>query len=204
MFLEFVAQYCPKKNIGRGLLALILTSYVAKKLHTKIKINKNVQKINKKRKEIEDRKANLEQRLKIDGDLISPERKLILNKGVKELLKDLKNGSLKPIKVLEAYQAKALSVDKEINAVCDFILEANDWARQLEDIPIDKRGALYGLPISVKVEKTRYLTNRFHLHPPNPKYIIRNVSTCLGMTAPLAWLSILATPGLLTAALWLG
>ena len=136
--------------------------------------------------------------------LISPERKLILNKGVKELLKDLKNGSLKPIKVLEAYQAKALSVDKEINAVCDFILEANDWARQLEDIPIDKRGALYGLPISVKVEKTRYLTNRFHLHPPNPKYIIRNVSTCLGMTAPLAWLSLLTSLWVRTAALWLG
>ena len=157
MLVQVVAQYCHKKNIGKGLLGLIFMSYVAKKFYTKIKINKNVQKIKKKSKQVNERKANLEQRLKIDGVLITPERKLILKKGIKDLLKDLKNGSLKPIKVLEAYQAKALSVDKEINAVCDFILEAIDWARQLEDIPIDKRGALYGLPISVKVEKTIYL-----------------------------------------------
>ena len=151
MLVQLIGQYCHKKNISKGLLGLILASYVAKKLYTKIQINKNVQKIKKKSKQVDERKANLEQRLKIDGVLITPDRKLILKKGIKELLKDLKNGSLKPITVLEAYQAKALSVDKEINAVCDFILEAIDWAIQLEDIPIDKRGALYGLPISVKV-----------------------------------------------------
>ena len=145
------AQHCSTKKIGKGLLVLIVTSYVAKKVYTKIKTNKNTQKIKRKRKEIQERKTNLEQRLKIDGVLISPERKAILNKDIKELLKDLKSGDLKPTTVLEAYQAKALSVDKEINAVCDFILEAYDWARQLEDIPINKRGALYGLPISVKV-----------------------------------------------------
>ena len=53
--------------------------------------------------------------------------------------------------MLEAFQAAALSVDKEINAVCDFILEARDWALQLETVPETERGALYGLPFSVKV-----------------------------------------------------
>ena len=139
------------KKVGKGLLVIILTSLVAKKVYTKLKVNKNIHKIKKKRNEIHERKTNLEQRLKIDGVLLSPERKEILNKDIKELLNDLKSGSLKPTIVLEAYQAKALSVDKEINAVCDFILESNDWARKLEDIPEDKRGALYGLPISVKV-----------------------------------------------------
>ena len=147
------AKYCTKSKIGKGVVVLILTSYVAKRVYTKIKVNKNDQKIKRKRNEIQERKANLEKRLKIDGLLITPERKAILNKDIKKLLHDLKNGSLKPIEVLEAYQAKALSVDKEINAVCDFILESNDWARQLEDIPVDKRGALYGLPISVKVKE---------------------------------------------------
>ena len=67
------------------------------------------------------------------------------------MLDDLKNDKLKPLQVLEAFQAKALTVNKEINAVCDFILEAREWAKDLEKIPKEKRGALYGLPISVKV-----------------------------------------------------
>ena len=53
--------------------------------------------------------------------------------------------------VLEAFQAAALTVDRDINAVCDFILEARDWALQLESVPETERGALYGLPFSVKV-----------------------------------------------------
>ena len=89
--------------------------------------------------------------MKGDGVLITRERGAILQKDIKELLRDLRTGKLKPVDVLEDYQAKAISVDKDLNAVCDFIIEASDWATQLEDIPIDRRGALYGLPISVKV-----------------------------------------------------
>ena len=55
------------------------------------------------------------------------------------------------MEVLEAYQAKSLVVDRDINAVCDYITEARNWARDLERIPVEDRGALYGLPISVKV-----------------------------------------------------
>ena len=46
---------------------------------------------------------------------------------------------------------QALEVDKSINAVCDFILEASDWAEALENIPENERGPLYGIPVSVKV-----------------------------------------------------
>ena len=67
------------------------------------------------------------------------------------LLEELRNGCLKPSEVLEAYQAKSLVVDRDINAVCDYITEARQWARQLESIPVEDRGGLYGLPISVKV-----------------------------------------------------
>ena len=84
---------------------------------------------------------------------MTPTRKEILGKEIKDLQSDLKSGLLKPLEVLQAYQAKALEVDQDINAVCDFILEATDWAKALEDIPEEERGALYGLPISVKVNK---------------------------------------------------
>ena len=81
---------------------------------------------------------------------MTPNREKIIQKNIRELLGDLKSGLLKPLEVLQAYQAKALEVDQDINAVCDFILEATDWAKALEDIPEEERGALYGLPISVK------------------------------------------------------
>ena len=90
--------------------------------------------------------------LVIDGILITKERKLILEKNIQDLLDALKKGVLKPLEVLQAYQAKALSVDEDINAVCDFILEATDWAVELESISEEDRGPLYGLPISIKVE----------------------------------------------------
>ena len=82
---------------------------------------------------------------------MTEEREKILQKDIAILLEELRNGSLKPIDVLEAYQAKSLVVDRDINAVCDYITEASDWARDLERIPVEERGALYGLPISVKV-----------------------------------------------------
>ena len=55
---------------------------------------------------------------------------------------------------------QALEVDKSINAVCDFILEASDWAEALENIPENERGPLYGIPISVKVS----FISSFFLH----------------------------------------
>lgn len=38
----------------------------------------------------------------------------------------------------------------EKNCICLFIEEADEWAKQLQSIPIAKRGPLYGLPLSVK------------------------------------------------------
>ena len=89
--------------------------------------------------------------LLVDGILLTKERENIIKKDIVTLLEELRNGSLKPLEVLEAYQAKSLDVDRDINAVCDYITEARHWARQLESIPVEDRGALYGLPISVKV-----------------------------------------------------
>ena len=78
-------------------------------------------------------------------------REAILCLAIGELLEKLKTDQLQPLEVLQAYQAKALSVNKEINAVCDFILEATEQAEALATLPPEERGPLYGLPISVKV-----------------------------------------------------
>jgi hypothetical protein len=36
-------------------------------------------------------------------------------------------------------QAKALVVDAELNAICDFILEAGEWAAELAAVPLEQR-----------------------------------------------------------------
>ena len=78
-------------------------------------------------------------------------REDILRLGIEELLARLKSNQLEPVAVLQAYQAKALAVNEEINAVCDFILEATEQAEALALLPPEERGPLHGLPLSFKV-----------------------------------------------------
>ena len=85
------------------------------------------------------------------NELICNIREAILSLPIGELLAKLKTDQLQPLEVLQAYQAKALSVNDEINAVCDFILEATEQAEALATLTPEERGPLYGLPISVKV-----------------------------------------------------
>ena len=40
---------------------------------------------------------------------------------------------------------------REINAVCDFILEASDWAKNLALLPEEQRGPLFGLPVIIVI-----------------------------------------------------
>merc|ERR1711892_124429 len=138
------------KQMTKGAVAVIVTSFVVKKIYQQIKRNRNKDKMKKKRAELAARRKNLEEKLGTNGTLVTPEREAIVSEDVKILLEDLCSGKLNPVVVLEAFQAKALLVDKDINAVCDFILEASDWANALSEIPEEERGPLFGLPISVK------------------------------------------------------
>ena len=73
--------------------------------------------------------------------------------------------TMRLLRIMIACQAKALNiyVTKEINAVCDFILEASEQAKALATLPKEERGPLYGLPLSVKVTHMSlgiYLTHK--------------------------------------------
>ena len=50
------------RTIGKGLLALLISSWTINKIYTKIKIRKNVKIIELKRKDIAERKSALEKR----------------------------------------------------------------------------------------------------------------------------------------------
>ena len=110
---------------------------------------------------------------------MTAERQNISSKNIQQLLLELKTGVLNPVEVLEAYQAKALQVDKEINAVCDFILSAADWAQYLLTVPQAERGPLYGLPISVKVSGRWRQESKL-----SNCMTVRNVSMLLDTTPP--------------------
>lgn len=113
---------------------------------------KQRRRIAERRKECAAKKEDLEKRLRAsgDGELLNEDRLLILSLDITRLLEQLKTGTLQPAAVLAAYQAKALLVDKETNAVCDFLLEAEEWAKRLEEVPEEHRGPLHGLPVSIK------------------------------------------------------
>jgi len=141
---------CQNTKVRYGVASIIVGYLILKKIHKKVRNLQNQRKIKDKRSHLAQKKKNLEESLLISGVLLTDERKDILSKNIEELQSDLKCGKLKPIEVLQAYQAKAIKVDKDTNAVCDFILEASDRAKALEKIPEKDRGPLYGIPISVK------------------------------------------------------
>jgi len=74
----------------------------------------------------------------------------ITSKTFEDLRMDLKNGDLKAIDVLRAYQWKALESTELLNNIVWFIEEAETEAMKLDEKPIEERGHLHGIPISVK------------------------------------------------------
>jgi len=51
---------------------------------------------------------------------------------------------------INPFKAKAILSTQQTNCVVDFIEESNALAVSLRDIPVDQRGPLFGIPISVK------------------------------------------------------
>jgi len=151
-----IVQRCARmgfnnRRLGKQGLAFVLGVFVFKQMYNQYRKRQCRQKISKKQKQMERRREILKERIADrDGNLLNPERERILSYDVTELVEKLRADELDPSLVLEAYQAKALVVNEKINAVCDFIFEATEWAQNLKSVPKDQRGPLYGLPISVK------------------------------------------------------
>ncbi|XP_073708337.1 fatty-acid amide hydrolase 1-like [Garra rufa] len=71
----------------------------------------------------------------------------IVSLSLPELTGKLKDGSLQPDAVLYAFMEKALEVNKNLNCSTEIIMECE---AQLKDINTQKKGLLYGVPISIK------------------------------------------------------
>ncbi|XP_078074853.1 fatty-acid amide hydrolase 1 [Mustelus asterias] len=71
----------------------------------------------------------------------------ILSLSLLELHKQLQDDSLPPDAVLHAYMEKALEVTKQLNCLTDFLPGCQ---AQLQDLRENKKGLLYGIPVSIK------------------------------------------------------
>lgn len=74
--------------------------------------------------------------------------KKITDLDIGKLLEQLQKGQLTALEVLRAYQIKAIEVHKKTNCLVEPIVEAEEWARELDQR--QHRGPLHGLPISIK------------------------------------------------------
>ncbi|KAL7643325.1 UNVERIFIED_CONTAM: hypothetical protein RMT77_006617 [Armadillidium vulgare] len=106
--------------------------------------------ISLKRMQIEKQFSELEERLKVDGVLMTSEREGIVKKKAMDLLHDLRDGNLSAMEVLQAFQAKALELTRKINCITEFIPEAETFAKKCDELPAGERRALHGVPVSIK------------------------------------------------------
>ncbi|XP_059583778.1 fatty-acid amide hydrolase 1-like isoform X1 [Alligator mississippiensis] len=72
----------------------------------------------------------------------------ILSLPLVELSEELRNGSLPPEHVLYTYLDKAFQVNKDINCLTDFLQECESQLQEVKKQ--EKKGLLYGIPVSVK------------------------------------------------------
>ena len=70
---------------------------------------------------------------------------------LKKLLKEIKTGSITCQDAINAFTLKAIEATEITNCVTEFLYDqAIVQARSLDELPIDQRGPLHGLPFSVK------------------------------------------------------
>ncbi|XP_070572442.1 vitamin D3 hydroxylase-associated protein-like [Ptychodera flava] len=113
-----------------------------------------------RRQNAADMKIALAEKLHTDDPAILAKRRGIIAMSTSELSSALKAGELSAVEVLHAYQAKALDCTSQVNCVTEPIMEAEEWAEELDRTP-SKNGLMYGIPVSVKesVNITGYDTN---------------------------------------------
>lgn len=130
-------------KISAGVIVLGTTGYI---LHSLYRIRSKASLIKKKREELLTKKNSLLKKLE---NLKTPldNMETITNLKLKDLIIGISSGKYKPIDVLQAYQAKALIMDKELNFITDINPNVDE---DLVNVDKVKKGVLWGIPVSIK------------------------------------------------------
>ncbi len=87
---------------------------------------------------------------------VSEEARRITGMELEELAQKLRAGELKAAEVLRAFVSVASEANVATNAIVEFLLpEAEEEAARLDALRPEERGPLHGVPISIKVGKTK-------------------------------------------------
>ncbi|XP_077864667.1 vitamin D3 hydroxylase-associated protein-like [Saccoglossus kowalevskii] len=143
-----LVKKCQQKKLLVA-IAVVLGIYVAKRSAARRRLLMHRKKALERQHEATRMKIALAERLHTHDKVILAKRLRIIEMSLSELSKALKSGSLSAVEVLHAYQAKALECSSQTNCVTEPIIEAEEWAKEL-DANGDKGGILYGIPVSVK------------------------------------------------------
>lgn len=90
-------------------------------------------------------------RLEIQFPSVTQDQELIVKLSLECLSQKLRQGELSCLTVMEAFFAKAVEVNRRTNAVTEFMEEALELAKDMDQVPLEDRLPLHGVPFSVKV-----------------------------------------------------
>lgn len=108
------------------------------------------------KKNIKAKREEREQRMRDLPAYLEPltiEDKTILGAYTSDIVKNVQNGTIDPVNVLSAYGKQAISAQKELNVVTEFMIKDGEkWAKRVRaSIPEDRtKMPLAGMPVSMK------------------------------------------------------
>jgi len=143
------------KSIGVEVVAAGAICYITFRIFKHIYIKKHVAAIfSENKKSLEESTSIVRSKIGDGGgyNLRSSgvDGKEIVSMSWEDLRSGLKSGTLTATSVLRAYQVAAIDVQQKTNAVVCWVEGAEEQAKMLDSLPVDERGPLHGIPISVK------------------------------------------------------
>ncbi|XP_051855776.1 vitamin D3 hydroxylase-associated protein-like [Antechinus flavipes] len=130
------------------LLVLVIGACLIRKWEAEARARAKIREAQKRREESLKKMESAIERLKRQSPKVDSDA--ILSLSLKELAHQLRQGSLIPESVLCVYMEKALAVHYKLNCLTDYLEDCEDQLQELKKQPKDKRGPLYGVPVSIK------------------------------------------------------
>ncbi|XP_036611348.1 vitamin D3 hydroxylase-associated protein-like [Trichosurus vulpecula] len=131
-----------------ALLVIVVGTYLLQKWAAKAQARAKIEDAQKRREVALKKMEAAIERLKQQAPKVDPE--YVLSLSLRQLAHQLRQGSLSPESVLCIYMEKALKVHYELNCLTDYLEDCEAQLQELKKQPKEKRGLLYGVPVSLK------------------------------------------------------
>ncbi|XP_077993932.1 fatty-acid amide hydrolase 1-like [Glandiceps talaboti] len=137
-----------KKTVAIGVTVYSIW-WGIQKVRSRFRLQNAGTKIAKKKAEVERIRRDLSEKLHTTDEKVLECRQTIVNTPLSELVTAIQSGKYSAVEVLQAFQAKALSVTEDLNCITEVLTDA-ETAAKLLDSQDEKKGLLHGIPVSFK------------------------------------------------------